>query len=112
MIETLNPPQASVDGSPSYEELERAVLGGATAIHSLRTERDELRSRLEIQERELAILRAANDDLRRQLVLIGDCYVNFATSCVVQLQHVSHAMEQLDAASTGFHANQSVPARG
>ena len=99
MVDALNQSQTSVGGLPSYEDLERAVLGGAAAIHSLTTERDELRSRCEAQERELTILRATSDDLRRQLVLVGDCYVRFANSCVVQLQHVSRAMGQPDGGS-------------
>ena len=102
MVDALNQSQASVGGLPSYEDLEQAVLGGAAAIHSLTTERDELRRRCEAQERELTILRAKSDDLRRQLVLVGDCYVRFANSCVVQLQHVSRAMEQPDGGLAGL----------
>jgi hypothetical protein len=71
MVDALNQSQTSVGGLPSYEDLERAVLGGAAAIHSLTTERDELRSRCEAQERELTILRATSDDLRRQLFWLG-----------------------------------------
>jgi hypothetical protein len=110
MIDAPNHARPSVGGLPSYEELEGAVFGSAAAIHSLTTDRDDWRSRCEIQERELEFLRATNDELRRQLVLIGESYVKFATSCVVQLEHVGHAMQIRDG-SANLHTDQSA-ARG
>jgi hypothetical protein len=100
----------SIGRLPSYEDLERAVLGSASAIQSLTTERDELRSRVDIQADEIAMLRVANDNLRRQLVLIGDSYVGFANSCVEQLQHVSHAMEDQKLTSEYFSGHSGTPA--
>ena len=81
---------------PSYVELESALLDGAAAIHCLTAERNQLRSRLEAQEHELLRLRATNEDLRRQIALIGDSYMRFATSCVTQLQYVGHAMQEIE----------------
>ena len=72
-------------GLPSYKDLENAVLDGTAAIHCLTHERDHLRSRVELQERELVSLRATNDDLRRQLMTIGESYMKFAASCISPL---------------------------
>ena len=73
-------------GLPSYKDLENAVLDGTAAIHCLTHERDHLRGRVELQERELVSLRAMNEDLWRQLVAIGESYMKFAASCVNQLR--------------------------
>jgi hypothetical protein len=81
---------------PSYMELESALLDGAAAIHCLTAERNQLRVRLESQELELISLRAANEDLRRQIGVIGESYMRFASSCVTQLQCVGHAMQQME----------------
>lgn len=89
-------------GAPSsYQELEGALLDGVAAIHCLTTERDHLRSRVEAQENELITLRATNKDLRHQLVLIGDSYLKFATSCVTQLQYVGQAMQAAEEGDAG-----------
>lgn len=81
---------------PSYVELESALLDGAAAIHCLTAERNQLRLRLESQEHEIIRLRTANDDLRRQIGLIGESYMQLASSCVTQLQRVGHAMQEVE----------------
>ena len=83
-------------GLPSYKDLENAVLDGTAAIHCLTHERDHLRSRVELQERELVNLRATNEDLRRQLVAIGDSYMKFAASCINQLETIGHVMQGVE----------------
>jgi hypothetical protein len=83
-------------GLPSYRDLEDAVLDGTAAIHCLTHERDHLRSRVELQERELVSLRATNDDLRRQLVMIGESYMKFAASCISQLETIGHVMQGVE----------------
>lgn len=83
-------------GLPSYNDLENAVLDGTAAIHCLTHERDHLRSRVELQERELVSLRATNDDLRRQLMTIGESYMKFAASCISQLETISLAMQGVE----------------
>jgi hypothetical protein len=85
---------------PSYSELESALLDGAAAIHCLTAERNHLRLRLESQEHEIIRLRTANDDLRRQIAVIGESYMQFASSCVTQLQRVGHAMQELEQTQT------------
>jgi hypothetical protein len=81
---------------PSYKDLENAVLDGTAAIHCLTHERDHLRSRLELQERELVSLRATNEDLRRQLLAIGESYMKFAASCISQLETIGHVMQGVE----------------
>src|SRR5262245_13635755 len=82
-------------GLPSYKDLENAVLDGTAAIHCLTHERDHLRSRVELQERELVSLRATNDDLRRQLMTIGESCMKFAASA----QHRVHPSAQAEEAN-------------
>jgi hypothetical protein len=101
MSDLHNKPGENMDGLPSYQELENAVLNGATAIHCLTAERNQLRSRVEAQEAELEGLRATNEHLRRQLLLIGDSYLKYAASCASQLQHVVQAMQDVDKIDAG-----------
>jgi hypothetical protein len=100
MIDPVNDLYAQYGDRPSYVELESALLDGAAAIHCLTAERNQLRSRLESQDHELLRLRATNEDLRRQIAVIGDSYMRFATSCVTQLQYVGHAMQEVEKTQT------------
>jgi hypothetical protein len=101
MSDLRNKPGENMDGLPSYQDLENAVLNGATAIHCLTAERNQLRSRIEAQETELENLRATNEHLRRQLLLIGDSYLKYAASCASQLQHVAQAMQDVEDRNAG-----------
>ena len=65
----------------SYEDLENAVLNAVAAIHCLSVERNSLRLCSEAQEDKMAALRDANEHSRRQLILIGDSYADYAASC-------------------------------
>ena len=78
---------------PSYQELENTVLNAVTAIHCLTAERNNLRKSVEAQESQLANLRYANEHLRRQILLIGDSYIKYASSCANSLQDVAQAMD-------------------
>ena len=82
-------------GLPSYKDLENAVLDGTAAIHCFTHERDHLRSRVELQERELVSLRATNVDLRRQLMTIGESCMKFAASCISQ-ETITLAMQGVE----------------
>lgn len=101
MSDLHNKPGGNLDGLPSYQDLENAVLNGATAIHCLTAERNQLRSHVEAQDAELESLRATNEHLRRQLLLIGDSYLKYAASCASELQHVAQAMQEADKTNTG-----------
>lgn len=107
MSDLHNKPGENMDGLPSYRDLENAVLNGATAIHCLTAERNQLRSRVEAQETELESLRATNEHLRRQLLLIGDSYVRYAASCASQLQNVALAMQEVDERNGGVEATRA-----
>lgn len=102
MRDPVNDLYAQCGERPPYVELEHALLDGAAAIHCLTAERNHLRSRLESQEHELLRLRATNEDLRRQIAVIGDSYMKFATSCVTQLQYVGHAMQEVERTQPEF----------
>ena len=107
MSDLRNKPGGNMDGLPSYQDLENAVLNGATAIHCLTAERNQLRSKIEAQETELESLRATNEHLRRQLLLIGDSYVKYAASCASQLQHIAQAMQDVEERSAAPEAKRS-----
>ena len=96
MSNPLSDAYARSGDRPSYMELESALLDGAAAIYCLTAERNQLRIRLEAQEQELTRLRTANEDLLRQITVIGESYMRFASSCVTQLQCVGQAMQQIE----------------
>jgi hypothetical protein len=107
MSDLHNKPGGKLDGLPSYQDLENAVLNGATAIHCLTAERNQLRSHVEVQDAELESLRATNEHLRRQLLLIGDSYLKYAASCASELQHVAQAMQDVEERNTGVEPTRS-----
>ncbi len=77
----------------SDQTIESVAIAGATAIQSLITERDSLRSRARVQEDELFDLRATNEDLRRHLTLIRDHYVGLATEVVTELSQIDRLFQ-------------------
>lgn len=107
MSDLHNKPGGNLDGLPSYQDLENAVLNGATAIHCLTAERNKLRSHVEAQDAELEGLRATNEHLRRQLLLIGDSYLKYAASCASELQHVAQAMQDVEERNAGVESTRS-----
>ena len=68
--------------------VESLALAGAGAIQQLIAERDSLRKRAELRERELVRLRATDVDFRRRISLIRDHYIQFATEFLKQLKHI------------------------
>ena len=98
----------------TYSDLENAVLNAVAAIHCLTAERNNLRHCLGANESQIGSLRDANEHLRRQLVLIGDSYKDYAASCANSLQGVARVMRAAepntnagasDAASDGFEGS-------
>ena len=75
------PGVAIMSDRASYEDLENAVLNAVAAIHCLSAERNSLRLCSDAQEDKIAALRDANEHLRRQLILMGDSYADYAASC-------------------------------
>ena len=98
----------------TYNDLENAVLNAVAAIHCLTAERNNLRHCLGANENQIGSLRDANEHLRRQLVLIGDSYKDYAASCANSLQGVARVMRAAepnvnagasDATSDGFESS-------
>jgi hypothetical protein len=70
----------------SDQAIETAALAGAAAVQRLVAERNNLRNRLALQQREISALRAFNDELRRRLMVIHQHYVEAAKSVVGELE--------------------------
>lgn len=80
---------------PNDEAIESAALAGAVAIQRMVAERNGLRSRIGLQERELAALRATNEELRRRLVLIHQHYVELAKQIVGRLEQFDGSVREI-----------------
>ncbi len=80
---------------PHDQSVESAALAGAVAIQRMVAERNGLRSRIGVQEREIAALRATNDELRRRLVLIHQHYVELAKQIVGRLEQFDGSMREI-----------------
>jgi hypothetical protein len=79
----------------SDQAIESAALAGAAAIQRLVAERNGLRNRLGVQDRELAALRAVNEDLRRSLIAIHQHYVDLAKRVVGQLEQFDGSIREV-----------------
>lgn len=96
MIEGLTSvmtPKAAGTQEPD-DDLEKAALLGAAAIQRLIADREDLRSRTTIQQRELVALSAINEDLRRRIALIRHNYVELGTKMLAQLQQFDEAFRE------------------
>ena len=78
----------------SDDDLEKAALLGAAAIQRLVADRDDLRNRTTIQQRELVALSAINEDLRRRIALIRHHYVELGTKILAELEQFDDAFRQ------------------
>lgn len=85
-------PQPQSGDYASDQAIENAALAGAAAIQRLVAERNGLRNRLGAQQREVAALRAVNEDLRRRLILIHQRYVELAKRVVGELEQLDGAI--------------------
>lgn len=77
------------------QAMESAALAGAAAIQRLVADRNGLRHRLSVQERELVALRSLNEELRRRLVLIHQHYVDLAKKFVSQLEQFDGTIREV-----------------
>jgi hypothetical protein len=80
---------------PNDQAVESAALAGAVAIQRMVAERNGLRSRIGMQDRELAALRATNEELRRRLVLIHQHYVELAKQIVGRLEQFDGSVREI-----------------
>ena len=78
----------------SDEDLERSAVAGAAAVERLIADRNNLRSLLAAHERELAASRAAEEDLKRQLGMLHQRYLELAKRVVSQLQQFDCTMRE------------------
>jgi hypothetical protein len=78
----------------SDEELERSAVAGAAAVERLIADRNNLRSILAAHERELAASRAAEDNLKRQLGMLHQRYIELAKRVVSQLQQFDSVIRE------------------
>ena len=91
MIENLRQvitsrPQAQVSDGGSDETIESVALAGVAAIQQLIAERDNLRNCVGAQQRDLAAMNAANEELRRRLGLIRQHYLELGRRVLAQLE--------------------------
>lgn len=77
------------------QAMESAALAGAAAIQRLVADRNGLRHRLSVQERELTALRSLNEEMRRRLVLIHQHYVDLAKKFVSQLEEFDGTIREV-----------------
>jgi hypothetical protein len=75
----------------SEQSVESTALAGAAAIQQIITDRDGLREYASAQQRELAGLRAINQDLHRRIVQIRQSYVELGTKIITQLEQFDGA---------------------
>ncbi len=91
MIETLRQimtpkPQAQSAEGSSDESIESVALAGVAAIQRLIADRDNLRDCVNAQQRDLAALSSANDELRRRLALVRQQYLELGSRILAQLE--------------------------
>ena len=91
MIDTLRQiitpkPQAQSSEPQSDETIESIAIAGAAAIQHLIADRDNLRDCVDAQQRDLAALSAANDELRRRLGLVRQQYLELGHRILAQLE--------------------------
>jgi hypothetical protein len=71
----------------SDEELEAAAVVGAAAVHKLIADRNNLRN-------ELATSKAAHEDLKRQLAILHQRYIELGKTILSQLQQFDITMRE------------------
>ena len=79
----------------SDDELERSAVAGVAVVERLIAGRNNLRNLLAAHERELAASRAVQQDLKRQLAMLHQRYIELAKRVVSQLQQFDGAMREV-----------------
>lgn len=77
------------------QAVESAALASAAAIQHLVAERNALRNRLLAQERDLAAMRALNEDLRRKLVMVHQHFVDAAKNMVGRFEQFGGTLREV-----------------
>ena len=88
--DTMDAPTADAEAPAaefaSNQAMENAALAGAAAIQRLVAECNSLRTRVGLQEAELARLRSANEGVRRRFAMLHQRYVELAKKILGQLE--------------------------
>jgi hypothetical protein len=79
----------------SDQALENAAFAGAAAVQRIVADRNALRNRLNIQDRELMGMRAAHEDLRQRVVTMQQNYVELAKRVISQLEQFDGSIREL-----------------
>src|SRR6188768_3876579 len=90
----VDAPTSNIHPSEAAKEeytLESIAVAGASAIHRLISERDDLRVRANTQQGNLVQLTSANVELRRCIISIRQHYIELATKVLAQLEQFDRA---------------------
>jgi hypothetical protein len=99
----------------SDQALENAAFVGAAAVQRIVADRNALRNRLNVQDRELMGLRGAHEEMRQRVVTIQQNYVELAKRIVSQLEQFDVSLRELLQARpdlTAFGGEAAVNASG
>jgi hypothetical protein len=88
-------PEPQDDNFASDQAIENAALAGAAAVQRLVAERNNLRNRLAAQQRELAAMRAFNEELRRRFMVLHQRYVDVAKRVVGELEQFDGTIREV-----------------
>src|SRR6185312_16052263 len=103
--DTLDNPSADADAPAaefaSSQAMESAALAGAAAIQRLVAECNGLRTRVSLQEAELARLRGANESIRRRFAMLHQRYVELAKKILGQLEQFDGAIREAGQEASG-----------
>ncbi len=88
-------PEPQDEDFTSDQAIENAALAGAAAVQRLVAERNNLRNRLAAQQREIATMRAFNEELRRRLYVIHQRYVEVAKRVVGNLEQFDASLREV-----------------
>ena len=73
------------------DTLERVAIAGAIAIQHIIAERNDLRNRTHVQQQELVVLRAINEELRGRIALVNHQYIAFAKEIIAHFEKFDRA---------------------
>jgi hypothetical protein len=80
---------------PSDQAIESAAVAGAAAVQRLINDRNGLRKRMSVQDRELMEVRAAHEDLRRRVVTLQQSYIELAKRVVAEMEQFDSSIRDL-----------------
>jgi hypothetical protein len=99
MTESLFKVMAPENGMHASEDeandtIESVALSGAEAIRSIITDRKNLRTQFDAQQRDLVALNAVNEELRRRIVLLRHHFVELGNKAVDLIEQLDQATRE------------------